>query len=154
MGGFLLDTNILSELRRPKRNRSVVEFATRPSDPQFFTSEISFAEIRFGVDVAADKVEALVIENWLRDTLRPWFGERVLIVSEDSIVRWRHIVEEGRKQRLTYPEPDTLLAAVAHAHDMIVVTRDWKPFEKVGVPTLDPWQAIYRDGGGACKIYQ
>jgi predicted nucleic acid-binding protein len=76
--GWLLDTNILSELRRPRPDSRVIEFvASQPGD-LLFTTEISFAEIRFGIDQLDDPARRADIHLWLERTVRPLFAGRVL----------------------------------------------------------------------------
>ena len=84
MSGWLLDTNVLSELRRPKPNQKVVDFvAAQPLD-LLFISIVTFAEIRFGIEAIADPVRRAELNDWLTHKVRPMFEERVLPVSETS----------------------------------------------------------------------
>ena len=148
MNGFLLDTNVLSELRRPQCFQSVATFTGAQPDTLLFTSEVNFAEIRFGRDLLADQSKQKQIDDWLAHVLRPWFAGRLLPVIENTLVGWRHIVESGRTRGYTFPEPDTLIAAVAVEHELVVVTRDVTPFVQAGVAVLDPWlsRVTHRNG--------
>jgi predicted nucleic acid-binding protein len=86
--GWLLDTNILSELRRPK------------PEP---------------------------------------FAQRILPITEDVMLRWRLMVEDGRKSGHTFSQPDLIIAAIAFHHDLTVVTRDESDYRRARVPVLNPW---------------
>ena len=139
MSGWLLDTNILSELRRPKPNRKVIDFvAAQPLD-LLFVSIVTFAEIRFGIEVITDPVRRAELNDWLSHKVRPMFEERVLPVSEDIMFKWRLLVEDGRKAGHTYSQPDLIIAATALHYGLTVVTRDTADFERARVPVLNPW---------------
>jgi predicted nucleic acid-binding protein len=73
------------------------------------------------------------------------FTGRVLEVTEDIMLEWRLLVEEGRKIGHTFSQPDLLIAAIALHHGLIVVTRNQKDFEKAGVPVLNPWDGAGED---------
>lgn len=149
MRGFLLDTNVVSEFIRPKPSEAVIRFVEAQPLSTVFISDIVLAELAHGIATASDEANAMKLQRWLEQDIRVIFVGRVLSTTEASFLRWRQIIEAGRKNRLTYSEPDTILAATAQSHDMIVATRDWKPFERVGTPTVDPWKALYRAGTGA-----
>jgi hypothetical protein len=138
--GWLLDTNILSELRRPRPNAKVVEFvASKPLD-LLYVSIVTFAEIRFGIERVADPVRRGELNDWLAHKVRPLFERRVLPISEDVMFKWRLLVEDGRKAGHTYSQPDLIIAATALQHGLTVVTGDTSDFQKARVPVLDPWR--------------
>jgi toxin FitB len=137
--GWLLDTNVLSELRRSRPNAQVVAFVASQPVPRLFVSIATMAEIRFGIELVADPVQRADLNVWLTHTLRPLLEGRVVPISEDALVRWRHLVEAGRKRGHTYSEPDVLIAASALIEQLVVVTRDVREFVEAGAPVLDPW---------------
>ena len=141
MTGWLLDTNVLSELRRPKPEASVVDFVAAQALDLLYVSVVTFAEIRFGIELLPDLARRVELHDWLAHTLRPMFQERVLPVSEDVMFKWRLLVEEGRRAGHTFSQPDLLIAATALHHGITVVTRDAADFEKARVPILNPWRA-------------
>ena len=67
------------------------------------------------------------------------FDQRVLPITEDIMLRWRLVVEEGRKAGHTFSQPDLIIAATALHHGLTVVTRDRSDFDKAGVPVINPW---------------
>ena len=69
-------------------------------------SSVTFAEIRFGIGRLRDLDRRNELEHWLETELRPWFGGRVIEIDEGVILRWRQLVEEGRKVGRTYSQPD------------------------------------------------
>ena len=124
MTDWLLDTNILSELRRPKPEPKVLAFiAGQPLD-RLYISAVTLAEIRFGIELVADAGRRAELNDWLAHKLRPMFEERVLAVSEDIMFKWRLLVEDGRKAGHTFSQPDLIIAATALHHGLTVVTRD------------------------------
>jgi hypothetical protein len=69
------------------------------------------------------------------------FTGRVLEVTEDIMLEWRLLVEEGRKINHTFSQPDLFIAAIALHHDLTIVTRNQKDFDKTRVPIFNPWDA-------------
>lgn len=140
MKGYLLDTNILSELRRPRPEPKVVAFVSAQPLEGLFVSSVTFAEIRFGIESIDDVHKRAALGDWLHLQLRPMFENRALPLTEDIMLKWRLLVEIGRKVGHTFPQPDLLIAATALHHGLTVVTRDVAGYEKTGVPLLNPWQ--------------
>ncbi len=139
MTGWLLDTNILSELRRIKPEPRVVAFvAAQPLD-RLFISVVTLAEIRFGIERIGDAHRRADLNDWLTLKVRPMFAQRVLPVSEDVMLKWRLLVEEGRKAGHTFSQPDLIIAATALCQGLTVVTRDTADYEKARVPLFNPW---------------
>lgn len=102
-----------------------------------YVSAVTFAEIRFGIERVGRRAE---LGDWLTHRVRPMFEGRVLPVSEDVILKWRLLVEDGRKARHTYSQPDLFIAATALHHGLTVVTCDTSEFERARVPVVDPWR--------------
>jgi predicted nucleic acid-binding protein len=81
------------------------------------------------------------LNDWLTNKVRPMFGERVLQVTEDIMLKWRLLVEDGRKAGHTFSQPDLIIAATAIYHGLVLVTRDRSDYDKAGVPVINPWDA-------------
>jgi predicted nucleic acid-binding protein len=139
VSGWLLDTNILSELRRPKPERKVVAFITEQPLEDLFVSAVTFAEIRFGIETVASVTRRAELNDWLTHKVRPMFAQRVLAVTEDIMFKWRLLVEDGRKIGHTFSQPDLIIAATALHHGLTVVSRDESDYEQARVPIFDPW---------------
>lgn len=135
----LLDTNILSELRRPRPEPKVVQFVASLPLERLYVSDVTFAEIRFGIERVEDAARRSELHDWLTHTLRPMFAQRALPISEDVMLRWRLLVEVGRKSGHTFSQPDLIIAATALHYGLTVVTRDRGDYDKAGAPVLDPW---------------
>lgn len=141
MNGYLLDTNVLSELRRPAPDARVRAFVAAQPEDRLFVSKVTFAEIRFGIEQLADPERRAALSAWLDTTLRPMFVGRALAVTEDVILRWRLMVEAGRKRGHTFGQPDLFIAATAAEAGLVVVTRDTAHFAAAQVAVLNPWEA-------------
>jgi predicted nucleic acid-binding protein len=137
--GWLLDTNVLSELRRPRPEPKVLAFvAAQPLDG-LFISAATVAEIRLGIELVADASRRAVLNDWLTHKVRPMFDQRVLPVTEDIMFKWRLLVEDGRKAGHTFLQPDLIIAATALEHGLTIVSRDTTDYERARVAVLDPW---------------
>ena len=142
MNGYLLDTNVISELRRPRPNARVRAFIAAQPLEQLFVSTVTLAEIRYGIDCVGDPVRRAELGDWLTHRVRPMFGQRVLEVSEDVMFKWRLLVEDGRKAGHTFSQPDLIIAATALHHGLTVLTRDTADYARARVPLLNPWEAL------------
>jgi len=140
VSGWLLDTNVLSELRRPRPSVSVVKWVITYSLDYLYISVVTLAEIRFGIELVADPARRMKLNEWLDHELRPMFEDRVLAIDEHVMLKWRLMVEEGRKRGHTYSQPDLLIAATAAHHGLVVVSRDTSEYEMANVPVLNPWR--------------
>jgi predicted nucleic acid-binding protein len=139
MTGWLLDTNILSELRRPKPERKVLAFIAAKPLELLYVSTVTFAEIRFGIELVIEAGRRAELNDWLAHKVRPMFEQRVLAVSEDVMFKWRLLVEDGRKSGHTFSQPDLIIAATALHHGLTVVSRDVSDYQKARAPVLNPW---------------
>jgi predicted nucleic acid-binding protein len=137
--GWLLDTNILSELRRPKPERKVLAFIAAQRLDLLYVSAATLAEIRFGIELVADAGRRAEVNDWLEQKVRPMFEQRVLGITEDVMFKWRLLVEEGRKAGHTFSQPDLIIAATALQHGLTVVTRDVSDYQKARAPVFNPW---------------
>ena len=139
MTGWLLDTNILSELRRPRPEPKVLAFiAAQPLD-HLYVSAVTFAEIRYGIETVSDPIRRTELGDWLVHRVRPMFEARVLPVSEDVMFKWRLLVEEGRKAGHTYSQPDLIIAATGLHYGLTVVSRDTAEYARARAPVFNPW---------------
>ncbi len=141
MTGWLVDTSVLTELRRPRPEPKVVGFVAAQPIEHLFVSVVALAEIRFGIERVDDPRRRSELNDWLANRLRPMFEGRVLAVSEDVMLRRRLLAEEGRKGRHTFSQPDLIVAATALQHGLTIIARDVADYVKAGAKTFNPWLA-------------
>jgi predicted nucleic acid-binding protein len=137
--GWLLDTNVFSELRRPKPQPKVMAFVAEQSLESLYVSAVTFTEIRFAIELIPDASRRSELNDWLTHKVRPMFVQRVLQISEDIMFKWRLLIEDGRKAGHTYSQPDLIIAATSLHHGLTVVSRDTSDYLKAGVAVFDPW---------------
>lgn len=104
-----------------------------------FVSSVVFAEIRFGIELVSDPARRAALNEWLGNRIRPLFEGRVLQISEDVMLKWRLLVEDGRKAGHTFSQPDLIIAATALHYGLTVVTRDTADYVRAGAPVFNPW---------------
>jgi toxin FitB len=136
---WLLDTNILSELRRPKPERKVLAFVAAQPLELLYISAVTLAEIRFGIELLPDVARRSELNDWLAHKVRPMFEQRVLAITEDIMFKWRLMVEEGRKVGHTFSQPDLIIAATGQHHGLTIVSRDTADYVKAQVTVFNPW---------------
>ena len=136
---WILDTNVLSELRRPRPEPRVVGFISRQLLDRLYISDVTIAEIRFGIELVAEPERRSKLNDWLTNRVRPMFDGRVLPITEEILLKWRLLVEAGRKTGHTFSQPDLFIAATALVHGMTVVSRDVGEYERAGVSVVSPW---------------
>ena len=135
---YLVDTNVLSELRRKNPAPAVVDwFAQRPV-AALYLSVLTIGEIRKGVELLADPARKAVLNHWLHADLPAYFSGRILPIDARVCDRWgRMLAAAGRP----VPAIDSLLAATAAEHNLILVTRNVKDLSALPVATIDPWSS-------------
>jgi toxin FitB len=133
------ETAVLSELRRPRPEPKVRTFiAAQPLD-LLHVSVVTLAEIRFGIERLTDLARRSELNDWLAHRVRPMFIQRVLPVTEDIMLKWRVLVEEGHKSGHTFSQPDLIIAATGQQHGLTIVSRDTSEYSKARVPVFSPW---------------
>jgi len=133
---YLLDTNVLSELRRKTPNPAVsVWFATRPAT-SLYLSVLTLGELRKGIDGVKDAERRLALSDWLHTDMSMFFMGRVLSIDEHVADRWGQLVAAAGRP---LPAIDSLLAATALVHGLSMVTRNAKGFEGLGLEVINPW---------------
>jgi toxin FitB len=132
---FLLDTNVVSELRRPKPHAGVVAWVQQADGATLFVSAMTIFEIQRGIELTRnqDAVKAAALDGWL-SSLASHF--QVLAADLDVMRQWARLLH-GRSDTVA---GDALIAATAKVHRMTVVTRDTKDFAAFGLPLLNPFE--------------
>jgi len=133
---YLLDTNVVSELVRPRPSRAVLRWFGSVPDAALHLSVLTLGEIRKGVEGVTEGSRRERLRLWLEQELPAWFEDRLLPVDAAVADRWgRLLAELGRPVAAI----DSLLAATALEHGLRVVTRNQADLRFPGVETIDPW---------------
>ncbi|RZN13083.1 VapC toxin family PIN domain ribonuclease [Bradyrhizobium genosp. SA-3] len=134
---FLLDTNVISELRRPdKAHRNVAAWASSIPAASFFISVISILEIELGARLIErkDTTQGAILRAWIDNHILARFEDRILAIDTAVAQRCGQLhVPNPRAER------DALIAATAFVHGLTIVTRNVGDFEATGVPLRNPW---------------
>lgn len=137
---FLLDTNVISELRRrDKADRNVVAWANEIPASNFFISVVSILEIELGAHLIArrDVAQGAILRAWIDSQVLVRFERRILAIDTAVALRCAQLhVPNPRAER------DALIAATALVHGLTVVTRNVEDFKPTGVALLNPWDPI------------
>jgi hypothetical protein len=133
---YLIDTNVLSELKRKTPDPSVVAwFSDRPS-MSLYISVLTLGEVRKGIEGATDVKRRLTLTDWLETELTLFFNGRILSFDTAVADRWGRLVAQAGRP---LPVIDSLLAATALEHDLVLVTRNTKDFQSLPVRLFNPW---------------
>ncbi|HMJ42555.1 MAG TPA: type II toxin-antitoxin system VapC family toxin [Pseudolabrys sp.] len=152
MRGWLLDTNVVSELRKTKPDAKVIAFIAAQPGETLFVTDVTLAEITYGIEQLSDAARRTDLRLWLERNLRPLFDGRILAITEDVIVRWKTMIVEGQRRGHTFGQPDLFIAAIAALQDMVVVSRDVGEFIEAGVPVFDPWSSVLHVDGDKATL--
>jgi predicted nucleic acid-binding protein len=142
MSGFLLDTNIPSEMTRPSPQASVSTWLDDADDDQLYFSVVSLGEILKGVTLLSESGRRRQLQQWLDETLRPWFEGRILPVNQPIAERWGVLAGQCQLKGRPLTVIDGLIAATALEHHLTVVTRNVRDFTSLGVTVFNPWDVV------------
>lgn len=133
---YLLDTNVLSELRRKTPDAAVLEwFARRPAST-LYLSVLTFGELRKGIEGVLDAKRRMALTDWLETDLPAFFAGRILPVDAQVADRWGRLLSAAGRP---LPAIDSLLAASAAQHGLSMVTRNSRDFADLGLDVINPW---------------
>lgn len=140
MSGFLLDTNVISELLRLRPEKKVVEWVEATDEKLIYLSVLTIGEIRKGINLHPDGGRRARLEAWLASEVRARFLDRILPIDDAVAERWGLLTAKARlEQNHQLPVVDGLLAATAQHHDLILVTRNVGDVAPTGVQLFNPW---------------
>lgn len=133
---YLVDANVLSEAMKPAPEPRVIEWLAA-NEPRIAVDAVIIGEIRFGV--------LLLPRGKRRTRLERWFDEGIarvhcLAFDRDTGRRWAQLLADLRKRGRAMPVKDSLIAATALQHELVMVTRNRRDFETAGLTVLDPFE--------------
>ena len=136
---FLLDTNILSEVRRPEPDRGVLDWLDRLDEDRVFVSVVSLAEIRRGVALMEKGRRRDALALWLARDLPDRFAGRILAIDQETAFAWGDLMAEAKRRGIGLSSMDGMLAATACVLKLTLATRNTKDFRDLGIALFDPW---------------
>ena len=139
MSGFLLDTNVISELVKPKPNPMVTRWVDATDESLLCLSVLTLGEIRKGISSLPDAPRRVALETWLDHGLVLRFADRILVIDQAVADRWGRLEAKALARKSPLPVIDGLLAATALQHNLTLVTRNSKDVAVTEVAVFNPW---------------
>lgn len=137
--GFLLDTNIVSELRRKQPEPRLLRWFELVENDRLYLSVLTIGEIRRGIVRLTDPDQQRRLARWLDGTLLPWLGSQLLPVNLAVAEQWGELCGSAGRP---LPAIDSLLAATAITHNLVMVTRNVLDFRLPSLRIINPWDAV------------
>ena len=141
MSGFLLDTNIISELIKPKPEPRLVTWISGTDENLLYLSVLTLGEIRKGIEALRQPARRVQLETWLDSELRLRFSGRILSIDDEVADRWGVIMGRAVARKIALPVIDGLLAATALHYNLTLVTRNSKDVTGTEVLVFNPWES-------------
>lgn len=138
---YLLDTNVLSEIRKPNPDVRVVAWLSQRSVLDLAISVLSAGDVQRGVSLLAAGAQRSAIDRWLTADLPKQFGGRILPIDVEVAREWGRLSADGIRGGRKLPVVDGLLLATAAVHGLTLVTRNTQHCADRGVDVVDPWAA-------------
>lgn len=141
MSGFLLDTNIPSELIRSRPESKVADWFYAQDEATLFISVVTIGELRRGFSLLPLSARRTRLEQWFESDLIPQFSDRILPVTYFIAEKWGDLDAQRQKAGTPLNTADGMIAATALVHELTVVTRNTRDYEGLGVLLLNPWES-------------
>lgn len=135
---YLIDTNVLSELRRRDPDPNVVRWMSERPATNLYMSVLTLGELRKGIEALPESARKRALLDWLEIDLPVFFTGRILPIDATVADRWGRLVAQAGRP---LPAIDSLLAATALAHGLTLITRNLRDFQHPNLQVLDPWSA-------------
>jgi predicted nucleic acid-binding protein len=135
----LLDTNVLSEVRRPAPDPKVLAWLDTIDEDRAFISVASIAELRRGIALMDDGRRREALAAWLAVDLPARFSGRILPIDPAIAERWGDLMAQSRREGFALSVMDGFFAATALVSELVLATRNTKDFAPLGVPLFNPW---------------
>ncbi|MGA2590391.1 MAG: type II toxin-antitoxin system VapC family toxin [Bryobacteraceae bacterium] len=142
MKGYLVDTNVPSELTRETPDARVAAFLKNAGKESVFLSVMTIGEICKGIDLLPASKKRSGLQSWLDIDVRSWFAGRILPVTESIAERWGHLAAAAKQRGVAMTVVDGVIAATALEHGLTMVTRNVSDFAGLGVVLLNPWDEV------------
>jgi hypothetical protein len=138
---FLIDTNVISEMTRPRPDERVISFLHEADEDRLLLSVVTLAELRRGVALKAEGAAKRKLQAWLTNDLAERFAGRIVDIDRQIADCWGELMASAKRRGLALHVMDGFLAATAVARQLTLVTRNVRDFESFDVPVFDPWRS-------------
>lgn len=136
---YLLDTCVVSEMSKARPNEGLQNWLHEQDERRTFLSVLAIGEVKTGIVRVAAKEQAALLDAWFHSDLLERFQGRILDVSTPIVLRWADMTGLAAREGIHLPVIDSLMAATALVHGLIVVTRNVRDFARCNVGVLNPW---------------
>lgn len=140
MSGFLLNTNVVSELIKANPEPRVVSWINGTDESLLYLSVLTIGEIRKGINSLPRGHRRALLESWIGNDLALRFAQRILPIDFEIAERWGLLSAQAKATGVALPVIDGLIAATAMHHNLTFVTRNTKDVRVVGVNLFNPWE--------------
>jgi len=137
---YLLDTCVISEFVRSKPDRMVVDWLNSVEADRVFLSVVTLGEIQYGISQLPASNRRTALEVWLNVELMKQFAGRLLPLDEATFITWGQMAAQQKQQGESMSVMDSLIAATALQHKMVLVTRNVSDFKMTGLSVYNPWE--------------
>ena len=141
MSGFLLDTNIPSEIIRKQPDPRVSAWVFAQEEAALHLSVVTIGELRRGLTILPESRRRAQLEEWMDNDLIPLFSGRILPVTQAIADRWGRLSGQRHLAGRPLSMADGLIAATAVEHGLTLVTRNVKDYDDLGVTIFSPWES-------------
>ena len=137
---YLIDTNVISEMSKPKPHNSVINWFASVPETDLYMSVVSIGEIVFGINKLSDKARRAKLSVWLNSVIDEGFEGRILEIDIDVMRIWG---EMCAKTVRSLPLQNTYIAATALSNNLVIATRNTKDFRDIaGLSVFNPWDTL------------
>ena len=136
---YLLDTNVLSEVRRPQPDAQVLAWLDQVDEERLYLSVITIGELARGIALMPAGKRKSGLAEWLDGDLRLRFGSRLLSIDGETAFIWGRLMADAKSSGRVLPAMDGWIAATALQHRLVVTTRNVRDFEDLGLEIFNPW---------------
>ncbi len=136
---YLLDTNVISEVRRPQPDVNVLTWLDGADEERLYLSVITVGELARGIALLPSGKRKVALAEWLGTDLQLRFGHRLLSVDGEAAFIWGRLMADARRQGRALSVMDGWIAAIALRHQLVIVTRNVRDFDNLGLEIFNPW---------------
>lgn len=136
---YLIDTNCISELTRIRPDQNVVNWFSNNDESNMYLSVITIGVLVKGIAKLPDSARKVNLTQWIKNDLENRFRHRILTIDERVTTEWGRLQGQMESEGSPIPAVDALIAATCIVHNLILVTRNIKDFERTGVNLVNPW---------------